>query len=78
MRKQSHIFRTVLKTMTGVFLAGLLLWTAVYASDAGDRRKQEERLQTSGTVLSEVLNMPEKAAKFRAESGGNAGVKVSR
>jgi SH3 domain-containing YSC84-like protein 1 len=59
MRRQSHLFRKVLKTMTGVFLAGLLLWTAVYASDAGDRRKQEERLQTSGTVLNEILNIPD-------------------
>jgi SH3 domain-containing YSC84-like protein 1 len=59
MRKQSHLFRKVLKTLMGVFLAGLLLWTAVYGSEAGDRRKQEERLQTSGDVINEVLNMPD-------------------
>src|SRR6202789_4553896 len=59
MRKQSHLFRKVLKMVMGVFLAGLLLWTAVYGSEAGDRRKQEERLETSGAVINEVLNMPD-------------------
>lgn len=59
MRKNSHLFSRVMKTITGVFLAGLLLWTAVYGSEAGDRRKQEERLQTSGSVLNEILNIPD-------------------
>lgn len=48
-----------MKTTTGILLSGLLLWTAVYASDAGDRRKQEERLQTAGTVFSEIMSMPD-------------------
>jgi SH3 domain-containing YSC84-like protein 1 len=59
MRAHPHLFRKVMKTFTGIFLSGLLLWTAVYASDAGDRRKQEERLQNAGTVLGEVLNIPD-------------------
>jgi SH3 domain-containing YSC84-like protein 1 len=59
MRPSSHLFRKAVKTTTGVLLSGLLLWTAVFASEAGDRRKQEERLQTSGTVLNEILNIPD-------------------
>jgi SH3 domain-containing YSC84-like protein 1 len=59
MRGRTHLFRKILKTTTGIFLSGLLLWTAVYASDAGDRRKQEERLQNAGAVLTEVLNIPD-------------------
>ena len=59
MRGRSHLPRKILKTTTGILLSGLLLWTAVYASDAGDRRKQEERLQNAGAVLTEVLNIPD-------------------
>ena len=59
MKHEWKLFGKIMKTVTGVFLAGLLLWTAVYASEAGDRRKQEERLQTSGTVLNEILNIPD-------------------
>jgi hypothetical protein len=47
MRKQSHLFRKILKTAMGVFLAGLLLWTAVYGSENGDRRKLGPQVQTS-------------------------------
>ena len=39
MRKQSDLFRKVLKTLTGVFLAGLLLWTAVYGFESRDQQK---------------------------------------
>jgi SH3 domain-containing YSC84-like protein 1 len=59
MRTRPHLLRRIVKTTTGVFLSGLLLWTAVYASDAGDRRKQEEGLQNAGTVINEVLGMPD-------------------
>jgi SH3 domain-containing YSC84-like protein 1 len=59
MRQRSHILRKVIKTTTGIFLCGLLLWVAVYGSEAGDRRKQEERLQESGKVLSEIMGMPD-------------------
>jgi len=59
MRRSSHSFRKVIKTTTGIALSGLLLWTAVYASEAGDRRKQEERLQNAGTVLTEIMNIPD-------------------
>lgn len=30
MRTQSYYFNKAMKTVTGIFLAGLLLWTAVY------------------------------------------------
>src|SRR5882724_6514536 len=59
MRQRSHVFRKVIKTTTGIFLSGLLLWVAVYGSEAGDKRKQEERLQNAGTVFTEIMNMPE-------------------
>ena len=59
MKAHPHLFRKIMKTTTGIFLSGLLLWTAVYASDSGDRRKQEERLENAGTVLNEVLNIPD-------------------
>jgi len=59
MRAHPHLLRKAMKTITGILLSGLLLWTAVYASDAGDRRKQEERLENAGTVLNEVLNIPD-------------------
>ena len=32
---------------------------AVYGSDAGDKRKQEERLQNAGTVFSEIMGIPD-------------------
>lgn len=59
MTANPHLLRKVMKTTFGIFLSGLLLWTAVYASDASERRKQEERLENAGTVLNEVLNMPD-------------------
>jgi SH3 domain-containing YSC84-like protein 1 len=59
MRTNSDLVRKIMKNTIGVSLAFLLLWTAVFASEAGDRKKQEERLQESGAVLSEVLNIPD-------------------
>lgn len=67
MRKQSHLFRKVLKTAMGVFLAGLLLWTAVYGFGNGDGRKQEQQPQMSGAVTSELrgpeLKAPDSAGR---------------
>lgn len=59
MGKHSEGLGKVAVTMSGVVLSMLLLWTAVFASEVGDRKKQEERLQNSGTVISEILNIPD-------------------
>jgi hypothetical protein len=61
MRKPSHLFRKILKTVMGVFLAGLLLWTAVYGSEAGDQRKQGHQLQTLGPVMNKLRGPDPKA-----------------
>jgi lipid-binding SYLF domain-containing protein len=59
MRKPSRTIRNLARITGGIFLSLLLLWTAVFASEAGDRKKQEERLQNSGTVIAEILNIPD-------------------
>lgn len=57
MRKHSHLFRKVLKTLMGVFLAGLLLWTAVYGSESRDQQKHG----MTGAVVREVRGPDPKA-----------------
>src|SRR5580704_11748791 len=59
MGKRSQSNGKLAKAAGGLFLSFLLLWTAVFASEGGDRKKQEERLQNSGTVIAEVLNIPD-------------------
>jgi len=59
MRPRSHTLRKVVKTTAGICISGLLLCLAVYGSDAGDKRKQEERLQNAGTVFSEIMGIPD-------------------
>jgi lipid-binding SYLF domain-containing protein len=63
MRKNPKLFRTGMKIASGTLGSMLLLSVAGFASEVGDRKKQEERLQNSGTVLSEILGMPESIPK---------------
>ncbi|MGA8144175.1 MAG: lipid-binding SYLF domain-containing protein [Candidatus Acidiferrales bacterium] len=43
----------------GVLIAVLLIATSALAADTEDRRKQEDRLQTAGQVMGEILNIPD-------------------
>jgi lipid-binding SYLF domain-containing protein len=51
----SNIYRTL--------LAVLLIATSAVAADREDRKKQEDRLQNAGQVMSEILNVPENIPK---------------
>jgi lipid-binding SYLF domain-containing protein len=50
-----NIYRTL--------LAVLLIATSAVAADREDRKKQEDRLQNAGQVMSEILNVPENIPK---------------
>jgi len=50
-----NIYRTL--------LAVLLIATSAVAADREDRKKQEDRLQKAGQVMSEILNVPENIPK---------------
>lgn len=47
-----------MKTICGVFMAILLISSTAFG-ETKETRKQEDRLQDSGQVISEVLNMPD-------------------
>jgi lipid-binding SYLF domain-containing protein len=51
----SHLYRTL--------LAVLLIATSAVAADKEDKKKQEDRLQNAGQVMSEILNVPENIPK---------------
>lgn len=42
-----------------MLLATLLVASAALANDKADKKKQEERLQNAGQVMTEILNMPD-------------------
>ena len=59
MRMRPQFGGNLVKATGRLLLSFLLLWTAVFASEVGDRKKQEDRLQNSGTVMAEILNIPD-------------------
>ncbi len=59
MRNHPRMLGKVAKTLGGILLSVLVLWSVAFASESGDRKKQEERLQNSGTVVAEILNIPD-------------------
>src|SRR5580704_8614599 len=59
MKGHRHLAGKVAKATIGILLSMLFLWTVAFASESGDRKKQEERLQNSGNVVAEILNVPD-------------------
>jgi SH3 domain-containing YSC84-like protein 1 len=59
MKGHRHLAGKVAKATIGILLSMLFLWTVAFASESGDRKKQEERLQNSGNVVAEILNIPD-------------------
>lgn len=48
-----------MKFLVRILLGLLVVSTAASASDTKEKEKQEERLKNSGTVMSEILNVPD-------------------
>ena len=48
-----------MKNLFRLLLAIVVVTTVTSAADTKEKTKQEERLQNSGTVMSEILNVPD-------------------
>lgn len=48
-----------MKSICGFLLSLLLVSSAVLATDSGEKKKQEERLQNAGQVMGEIMNIPD-------------------
>ena len=48
-----------MKTLCGVVMAIAMIPSVVLAADTKAKQKQEDRLENAGTVMDEVLNVPD-------------------
>lgn len=48
-----------MKSLLGVLLAMALVSTSAFAADDKEREKQEDRLKNAGSVMGEILNVPD-------------------